>query len=205
VADPLGSATATRTDPRPGIGLSVRPHAFDAQPTALTMGDAGYAVASPAPSVLGYDLVVMASDDALGYLVRRRRIDGGDSGVVSTAAGFQVQTATELGDELDCDVFFVFASDTGASSRSSATTSAAPGTTATSSGTSDTVVGLTNTGTGTGGSAPPDAVVSVGSGHAADRHGGWPRASASDSLARSLARHWARSDGRSPRGIAGCR
>lgn len=164
-ADPINSATASCVDPLPGVDVSVRPRVAEAQPTVLTTGDSGYAAAGLPASDLGYDLVLTLPDRALGYIVNCTRVDGNDPGVVYTVAGFQVQSATVTGDEVGCDVFFVFGGAGDGSAQPSAVTSPAPSavsSTGTSSptgnsnanGTSGTVVGLPNTGTGASGSAP---------------------------------------------------
>ena len=154
--DAIASATANCTDAQAGVDFSVRPRVAEAQPTVLTTGDTGYAVSGLPASDLGYDLQVTLPTGALGYLVNCTRADGVDPGVVYTAAGFQIQGASATGDEIGCDVFFVFADAAGASPVPSAAASSAPSAAPSAapsgaSASSAPVAGLPNTGTGTGG------------------------------------------------------
>lgn len=148
--DAIASAKANCTDAQAGVDFSVRPRVAEAQPTVLTTGDTGYAVSGLPASDLGYDLQVTLPTGAVGYLIDCTRADGVDPGVVYTAAGFQVQTATVTGDEIGCDVFFVFADAAGVSPVPSSAPSAAP---SGASASSAPVAGLPNTGTGTGGTS----------------------------------------------------
>ncbi len=150
--DAIASATETCTDSQAGVDFSVRPRVAEAQPTVLTTGDTGHAVSGLPASDLGYDLQVTLPTGALGYLVNCTRADGVDPGVVYTAAGFQIQGASATGDEIGCDVFFVFADAAGASPVPSAGASSVPSAAPSgASASSAPVAGLPNTGTGTGG------------------------------------------------------
>lgn len=152
-ADPVGGTTATCVSPAVGVDFSVRPRAFEAQPTILTSGAGGDAVAGLAASDLGYDVQITLPTAALGYIVTCTQADGDNAGTVYTAGGFQVQSAGETGDRIGCDVFFVFAGNgSGTSPAPSAVASSAPSAGTTPGASSAPVTGLPNTGAGT--SAP---------------------------------------------------
>lgn len=152
--DPIGSATANCSTPQVGVDFSVRLRAFEAQPTILTTGESGLAVAGLSASDLGYDVQITLPSGALGYVVNCTRTDGGDPGVAYTSAGFQLVSAATTGDEIGCDVFFVFAGDVNETPDPSASDDSEPVPSADSSDTSEPV----------GTSANPSASVSMGTG-----------------------------------------
>ena len=183
--DPITSASGACATPADGVDFSVRLRVGEAQPTVLTTGAGGDAVAGIAASDTGYDLQITLPTGSIGYVVNCTQADGDDAGTVSTGAGFQVQGAAATGDRIGCGVYFVFAGDdSGTSSVPSAVAStgasAAPSTATAPVASSAPVVGLPSTGTGS--SAPTNAawavvamflaLVSVGVGVVARTHRG---------------------------------